>query len=83
MHEIPGGKRCIFRVVRCCGTIRKAEEDCIARSRALGVRARKELGERVEKDLEDLFGGGAKEEAFVSGDVEMNDDESEESDEGD
>lgn len=53
---VPDGKKCVFRVVRVSGTIRKAEEEAIRRAREMILRARRELGEQSDAALEGLLG---------------------------
>ena len=50
------GQECVFRVVRVCGTIRKAEEEVVRRARADILRVRQGNG----KSLEDVLGSGGE-----------------------
>jgi ribonuclease P/MRP protein subunit POP5 len=54
------GKNCVFRVVRVSGTIRKAEEEAIRRARELILKARREIGEKSNSTLDDIFGGATE-----------------------
>jgi ribonuclease P/MRP protein subunit POP5 len=54
---VKDGRSCVFRVVRVCGTIRKAEEEAIRRARELILKARREICEKSDSTLEDIFGG--------------------------
>lgn len=58
MNTIPvkNGKNCVFRVVRVSGTIRKAEEEAIRRAREMITRAQREMGEKSETTLDNIFG---------------------------
>ena len=60
MKSVPvkNGKSCVFRVVRVSGTIRKAEEEAIRRAKEMVVKARKEIGEKGESTLDNIFGKG-------------------------
>jgi ribonuclease P/MRP protein subunit POP5 len=60
MNSVPvkNGKRCVFRVVRVSGTIRKAEEEAIRRARELILKARREVSEQSKSTLESIFGKG-------------------------
>jgi ribonuclease P/MRP protein subunit POP5 len=62
MNSVPvkNGKKCVFRVVRVSGTIRKAEEEAIRRARETILKARRELGEQSESTLEKMFGSNNK-----------------------
>ena len=57
MNSVPvkNGKRCVFRVVRVSGTIRKAEEEAIRNSREMILRAKRERGEQGAAALESLL----------------------------
>ena len=55
---VKNGKNCVFRVVRVSGTIRKAEEEAVRRAREMILKARRELGERGDSALENMFGKG-------------------------
>ncbi|TVY65721.1 Ribonuclease P/MRP protein subunit POP5 [Lachnellula suecica] len=86
MKSVPvkNGKNCVFRVVRVSGTIRKAEEEAIRRAKELVVRARREMEEKGDSTLDNIFGrGGKNTEAESSKDVLMvdgNDSEDEDED---
>jgi ribonuclease P/MRP protein subunit POP5 len=58
MNTIPvkDGKKCVYRVVRVSGTIRKAEEEAIRRAREIMLRAKRELGEQSAATLESILG---------------------------
>jgi ribonuclease P/MRP protein subunit POP5 len=58
MTSIPvkNGKNCVFQVVRVSGTIRKAEEEAIRRSRELILKARREAEGRGDSTLKSIFG---------------------------
>jgi ribonuclease P/MRP protein subunit POP5 len=57
MGALPkGGKKCVFRVVRVSGTIRKSEEEAIRRAKDMMIKARRELGDKNESTLDKLFG---------------------------
>jgi ribonuclease P/MRP protein subunit POP5 len=60
MKSVPvkNGKNCVFRVVRVSGTIRKAEEEAIRRAKEMVVKARREMGEKGESTLDNIFGKG-------------------------
>lgn len=57
MRNVPvkNGKKCVFRVIRVCGTIRKAEEAAVRRAKEMIVRARRELGDQSDSMLDDMF----------------------------
>jgi len=60
---IPGGRPCIFRVVRVSGTIRKVEEEAIRRAKLLVLAAKDEMSASSGKGpsaLESLLRGGDK-----------------------
>ncbi|KFX90642.1 hypothetical protein V490_06350 [Pseudogymnoascus sp. VKM F-3557] len=58
MNTVPvkDGKKCVYRVVRVSGTIRKAEEEAIRRAREIMLRAKRELGEQSAATLESILG---------------------------
>jgi ribonuclease P/MRP protein subunit POP5 len=58
MNTLPGrsGKKCVFRVVRVSGTIRKCEEEAIRRAKEMMIKARRELEDKKESTLDKLFG---------------------------
>lgn len=58
MNNIPvkNGKKCVFRVVRVSGTIRKAEEEAIRRAKEIVVRARRQMAEQGDLTLDNIFG---------------------------
>ncbi len=58
---VKDGRNCVFRVVRVSGTIRKAEEEGIRRARELILKTRRQLGEKSDSTLDDLFGGAESE----------------------
>lgn len=58
---VKDGKNCVFRVVRVCGTIRKVEEEAIRRARVLILKARRDIGEKSDSTLDDMFGGAEAE----------------------
>lgn len=62
MNSVPvkNGKKCVFRVVRVSGTIRKTEEEAIRRAREMILKARRELGEQSGSTLEKMFGSSNK-----------------------
>ncbi|PQE10294.1 Rpp14 family protein [Rutstroemia sp. NJR-2017a WRK4] len=68
MNSVPvkNGKKCVFRVVRVSGTIRKAEEEAIRRARETILKARRELGEQSESTLEKMFGSNNKDTTTTS-----------------
>lgn len=57
MNEVPvrDGQKCIFRVVRVSGTIRKAEEEAIRRARETMLKARRQAGRDSDAALEKLL----------------------------
>lgn len=57
---LPNGlqRECVFQVVRVSGTIKKAEEEAIRRSRVEVVRLAKRWGEDGGSVLDDMFGSG-------------------------
>ncbi|KAM7190021.1 Rpp14/Pop5 family domain containing protein [Rhypophila sp. PSN 637] len=60
MDSVPtrNGRRCMYRVVRVSGTIRKVEEDAIRRAKLLILAAKREMaGEKTGTALDALFGG--------------------------
>jgi ribonuclease P/MRP protein subunit POP5 len=59
MTQVPvkDGRNCVFRVVRVSGTVRKAEEEAIRRARELILKTRREIGEKSDSTLDDIFGG--------------------------
>jgi ribonuclease P/MRP protein subunit POP5 len=58
MNALPGrsGKKCVYRVVRVSGTMRKSEEEAIRRAKEMMIKARRELGDKNESTLDKLFG---------------------------
>lgn len=58
MSSVPvkNGKKCVYRVVRVSGTIRKAEEEAIRRARDMILRAKRELGDQSGATLEAILG---------------------------
>lgn len=60
MKSVPvkNGKGCVFRVVRVSGTIRKAEEEAIRRAKEIIVKARRQMEEKGESTLNNIFGKG-------------------------
>lgn len=58
MNSVPvkDGKKCVYRVVRVSGTIRKAEEEAIRRAREMILRAKRELGDQSAAALESILG---------------------------
>ncbi|KFY06917.1 hypothetical protein V492_07629 [Pseudogymnoascus sp. VKM F-4246] len=58
MNTVPvkEGKKCVYRVVRVSGTIRKAEEEAIRRAREMMLRAKRELGDQSAATLESILG---------------------------
>lgn len=60
MTSVPvrDGKKCVFRVVRVSGTIRKAEEEAIHRARELILKAMRDSGDSGDSTLDGMFGGG-------------------------
>lgn len=62
MNVVPvkDGRRCVFRVVRVSGTIRKAEEEAIRRAQDIIIRARREVSENNKAALEGIFGAMAE-----------------------
>lgn len=58
MDSVPvrNGKKCVYRVVRVSGTIRKAEEEAIRRAREMIMRARRQLGDQSGASLEGILG---------------------------
>lgn len=58
MNTIPikNGKRCVFRVVRVSGTIRKAEEEAIRSAREIMLRATREMREQGVVTLDNILG---------------------------
>lgn len=83
MDSIPGknGKKCVYRVVRVSGTMRKAEQEAVRRAREIILKARRELGERSESSLDGIF--GAETLADSLNDVTMVDGSDAEDDESD
>ena len=65
MTQIPvkDGRNCVFRVMRVSGTIRKAEEEAIRRARELILKTRRQLGEKSDSVLDDIFGSAEAETA--------------------
>jgi ribonuclease P/MRP protein subunit POP5 len=63
MTQVPvkEGRNCVFRVVRVSGTIRKAEEEAIQRARQLILQTRRQLGEKSNSTLDNIFGGAESE----------------------
>jgi ribonuclease P/MRP protein subunit POP5 len=53
---VKNGKKCVFRVVRVSGTIRKSEEEAIRRAKEMMIKARVELQDKNESTLDKLFG---------------------------
>jgi len=58
MKSVPvkNGKSCVFRIVRVSGTIRKAEEEAIRRAKEIVVKAQREMGEKSQSTLDNIFG---------------------------
>ncbi|KFZ14352.1 hypothetical protein V502_06136 [Pseudogymnoascus sp. VKM F-4520 (FW-2644)] len=56
MVPVKEGKKCVYRVVRVSGTIRKAEEEAIRRAREIMLRAKRELGDQSAAALESILG---------------------------
>ncbi|KAG9233084.1 Rpp14/Pop5 family protein [Amylocarpus encephaloides] len=80
MTSVPvkNGKKCVFRVVRVSGTIRKAEEEAIRRAKEMIIKARRELGERSESNLADIFGKPPTEAEILKDALMVDADDSEE-----
>lgn len=59
MDRLPtnNGRRCVFRVVRVGGTIRKVEKDAIQRAKMLMFAAKEEMAGKSAGALDNLFGG--------------------------
>ncbi len=72
MNTVPvkDGKKCVYRVVRVSGTIRKAEEEAIRRAREMMLRAKRELGDQSAATLESIL-GKAKDSRPVAVDSEV------------
>ncbi|KAH8678880.1 Rpp14/Pop5 family-domain-containing protein [Tricladium varicosporioides] len=62
MNNVPtkDGKKCVYRVVKVSGTVRKVEEEAIRRAKEMIVKARRELGEQSESTLDSIFDKGDK-----------------------
>ncbi|KFY75035.1 hypothetical protein V499_04957 [Pseudogymnoascus sp. VKM F-103] len=58
MNTVPvkDGKKCVYRVIRVSGTIRKAEEEAIRRAREMILRAKRALGDQSAATLESILG---------------------------
>ena len=58
MNSVPvkDGRSCVFRVVRVSGTIRKAQEELIRRSRQMILKAQREMDEQGDSTLKNIFG---------------------------
>jgi ribonuclease P/MRP protein subunit POP5 len=71
--------------VRVSGTIRKAEEEAIRRARELILKARREIGEKSDSTLDDIFVGAGAETTKEKGVlvVDRSDSEEEEDSDGD
>jgi ribonuclease P/MRP protein subunit POP5 len=56
MNRVPvtDGRSCVFRVVRVSGTIRKAQEELIRRSREMILKAQREINEQGDSTLENI-----------------------------
>ena len=65
MNSVPiqDGKKCVFRVVRVSGTIRKAEEEAIRRARELILKAQREAEDKGETALQGILGGPVEEDS--------------------
>ncbi|KAK0112768.1 hypothetical protein ONS95_014502 [Cadophora gregata] len=65
MNSVPiqDGKKCVFRVVRVSGTIRKAEEEAIRRARELILKAQREAEDKGETALQGIFGAQVDEDS--------------------
>lgn len=63
MNAVPiqDGKKCVFRVVRVSGTIRKAEEEAIRRARELILKAQREAEDKGETVLQGILGAQIEE----------------------
>ena len=62
MNRVPvdNGKKCVFRVVRVSGTIRKAQEEAVRRAREVILRAQWVGCVRGDGVLEGIFGAEGK-----------------------
>ncbi|KAH6676585.1 Rpp14/Pop5 family-domain-containing protein [Halenospora varia] len=62
MNNIPikNGKKCVYRVVKVSGTIRKVEEETIRKAKEMIVKARREMGQQSESTLDNIFGTSDK-----------------------
>jgi ribonuclease P/MRP protein subunit POP5 len=60
MNQVPvrDGKKCVFKVVRVSGTIKKSQEEVIRRAREMIVKTRREMGEQSDSALSSIFGKG-------------------------
>jgi len=58
MNRVPvrDGKKCVFKVVRVSGTIKKSQEEVIRRAREMIVKTRREMGEQSDSALSSIFG---------------------------
>lgn len=59
MDQVPvkNGRRCVFRVVKVSGTIRRVEEEAIRRAKQLMFAAQEQAAGRSSDALASLFGG--------------------------
>ncbi|KAI9837498.1 MAG: hypothetical protein M1819_007147 [Sarea resinae] len=79
-----GGEKCVFRVVRVSGTVRKAEEEVVRLARLEVLRARRE-GRDSEGTLGQILGDGNQDRKGSGGNqdvVMIEDDEEDEEEEG-
>lgn len=58
MNRVPvkDGRKCVFRVFRVSGTIRKAQEELVRRTREIMLKAQREVDENGDATLESIFG---------------------------
>lgn len=58
MNRVPvkDGRKCVFRVVRVSGTIRKAQEELVRKTREIMVKAQRQMDENGDATLESIFG---------------------------
>ncbi|KAI9051662.1 hypothetical protein LZ554_004704 [Drepanopeziza brunnea f. sp. 'monogermtubi'] len=68
---IQNGKKCVFRVVRVSGTIRKAEEEAIRRARDLILQAQRDVEDNKGESVLDGIFGKAQTQADTTKDILM------------
>lgn len=74
MTHVPGvrdARKCVFRVVKVSGTIRKAQEEVVRRARGLMLAAQREQSGKSDMTLSGIFGRAEDEGGDVANEVRM------------